>query len=200
MVLLLARQKPLTQAEIRALPAGCAATEGRDGIVARAELDLPVAQLLGFAVSMGRAVPDAIFVARDGDPQAAAAEVEEEAVIEHDPWRLVETGRLADADRVFAGLGEALSGPARDRVRGLFSDPDPARAALGCRVARYARLRSATVTLRDLLGHAHPDVRTAAIEALSELAGPSVAPSVARLQNDPDATVRAAATAALARW
>lgn len=203
MILLLTRNRPLNAAEARALPNGCKPVDGTDGVVARADVDLPVAALLGFAVTMGRAVPDAIFVAQESGaptvvkvPEGVKVAPPEEAKVERDPWRLLDAGKLPEAEKIFTELGEKL--PQRERVRGLFTDDNPERAAFGCKLARIAGMRSMAINLRGLLGHGHPDVRAAACTALGALAGPSMAPAVAALQNDPDNEVRTAAIAALA--
>ncbi|MES2640990.1 MAG: HEAT repeat domain-containing protein [Myxococcota bacterium] len=220
-ILLLSRPRPLTSAEIRLLPKGCVATDGAGGLVARADLDLPLAALLGYAVAMGRAVPDAFFgvqehaaapvvdtgaPAPDGTravavpPPAAApaAAPPEETITETDPWKLVDAGKVAEAERVFAS-GNGLDPAGRDRCRRLQSSGDPEEVALGCRIARLTNWKSIVVNLRPLLKHAHPAVRRDAAEAIGALAGPSMAATVRLLINDPDAEVKAAAVAALAR-
>lgn len=201
-VLLLSRPKPLTPAEVKALPKGCFPVDGGDGVVARAEIDLPLGGLLGYAVAMGRAVPDALFSVEDVPvvhpvevaPAAAPAEV----ITEADPWALVDAGRPADAERVFAA-GNGLDPAGRDRCRLLLASGDPHMVALGCRVARITNWKSIVVNLRPLLRHDHPAVRRDAVEAIGVLAGPSMAGAVRPLAADPDAEVKAAALTALAR-
>lgn len=218
-ILLLSRPRPLTPAEVRLLPKGCVATDGSDGVVARADLDLPLAGLLGYAVAMGRAVPDAFFgvqehpaaavvdtgaPAPDGTraaaapPPVAAAPAQAETITETDPWKLVDAGRFAEAERVFAA-GNGLDPAGRDRCRQLQASGDPEQVALGCRIARHTNWKSIVVNLRPLLRHAHPSVRRDAAEAIGVLAGPSMAATVRPLITDPDAEVKAAAIAALAR-
>lgn len=214
-VFLLSRPKPLTSAEQRALPKGCVATDGSGGVVARAEVDLPLGGLLGYAVAMGRAVPDALFSAEnlpavapvDAAPVAAAPSAPAaptapaappEVITETDPWKLFDAGKLADAERVFAS-GNGLDAPGRERCRTLLMGHDPVTVAFGCRVARVTNWKSIVVNLRPLLRHDHPQVRRDAVEAIGALAGPSMAGTVKPLVNDPDADVKAAATAALAK-
>lgn len=184
-VLLLTRATPLTPEEAARLPRGAVAADGTDGVVARADVELPQGGLLAFAVALGRAVPDAVFAVQEGP----AAELPDA-----DPWRLVEEGRFAEAERVFAA-GRALEADGRARLRAMWRLPDAEVVALGCRIARVAGWRSAASDLRSLLGHAHPLVRRDAALALGDLAGPSVLPSLRPLLTDPDAEVRAAAQA-----
>ena len=58
-VLTLHRATPLRRDEIAALPQGCYPVMSAGTVVARAELDLPVAHMMRFAVEMIRAIPDA---------------------------------------------------------------------------------------------------------------------------------------------
>lgn len=219
-ILLLSRPRPLTAAETRLLPKGCTATDGGEGVVARAEVDLPLAGLLGYAVAMGRAVPDAFFgvqevpavstgapppgtpsaaeVAMNPAAPAAVAAPAEEVITEADPWKLVDAGKHAQAERVFGG-GNGLDPAGRERTRRLLTSGDPEEVALGCRISRLTQWRSIVVNLRPLLRHEHPSVRRDAAEAIGALAGPSMAATVRPLVNDPDAEVKAAAVAALAR-
>ena len=60
-VLTLYRDRPLNADERARLPKGCLAITGNLGICARAEVDLPTAELVAYAVQMGRAAPDARF-------------------------------------------------------------------------------------------------------------------------------------------
>ncbi|MDP2315353.1 MAG: HEAT repeat domain-containing protein [Pseudomonadota bacterium] len=226
-ILLLSRPRPLTPAEIRLLPKGCVATDGSAGVVARAEVDLPLAGLLGFAVAMGRAVPDAFFGVQETPPPAntgapapegtivgsaatggaavpvpaappAALAPTDDVITETDGWKLVDAGQIPQAERVF-GAGNPLDAAGRDRCRRLHNSGDPEEVALGCRIARLTNWKSIVVNLRPLLKHAHPSVRRDAAEAIGALAGPSMAATVRPLLTDPDAEVKAAATAALAR-
>lgn len=213
-VFLLSRPKRLTPSEMRMLPRGCVATDGSTAVVARAEVDLPLGGLLGYAVAMGRAVPDALFSAEDL-PAVAPIEVEpanvpayvpakatatggpDEVITETNPWKLVDAGQIAQAERVFAA-GNGLDGPGRERCRQLLSNRDPGMIALGCRVARVTSWKSIVVNLRPLLRHDHPEVRRAAVDAIGALAGPSMAAAIKPLLTDPDADVKAAAEAAFA--
>lgn len=202
--LLLSRATKLTPVEIARLPRGARATDGADGVVACADLDLPLAGLLGFAVSMGRAIPDAVFsVLEAGAALPAVAPAAPEPgdapanITEHDPWKLVAAGDYANAEKVLAGVG--LDATGRERVRALWRGPDPGQAAFGCRAARAAGWKAAVTDLRRLLTHGHPDVRRDAALALGDLAGPSLAMALRPLEKDPDADVRAAAKEALGK-
>lgn len=233
-VFLLSRPKPLSSAEVRLLPKGCVPTDGSGGVVARAEVDLPLGGLLGYAVSMGRAVPDALFSAENlpvvapvegmrgapavppasasaagapavpsapavpAAPSLPSAPPADEVITESDPWKLYDAGKMAEAERVF-GAGNGLDGPGRDRCRALLMGRDPAAAAFGCRVARLTNWKSIVVNLRPLLRHDHPEVRRDAVEAIGALAGPSMFATIKPLLSDPDAEVKAAATAAVAK-
>lgn len=208
-VMLLSRPRPLTPAEMKLLPKGAVATNGGDGVVARAEVDLPMGGLLGYAVALGRVAPDALFSVLDlpvvanpdrgaPDPAAAPPPAPEEVITETDPWKLVDAGDIPKAERVFAaGVGLDVQG--RDRCRRLLNSGDPGEVALGCRVARLTNWKSIVVNLRPLLRHPHPWVRRDAAEAIGVLAGPSMAATLRPLLTDPDAEVKTAATAALAR-
>lgn len=201
-ILLLSRPRVLTAAEKRLLPDGCVATNGAEGVVARAELDLPLEALLGYAVAMGRAVPDAFFGVQQGaasaDTAAAASPEPDEVITETDPWKLLDAGKVDQAERVFAS-GNGLDAAGRDRCRQLQTSGQSDQVALGCRIARLTNWKSVVVNLRPLLRHAHPSVRRDAAAAIGALAGPSMAPAVRPLINDPDAAVKAAAIEALAR-
>jgi hypothetical protein len=200
-ILLLSRPKPLTAVEARALPKGCEPVDGDGGVVARAEVDLPLGGLLGYAVAMGRAVPDALFSVLEAQVIAKppADDAPSDGVItETNPWALVDARRLADAERVFAA-GNGLDAAGRDRCRLLLSAADSAEVALGCRIARVTNWKSIVVNLRPLLRHDHPAVRRDAVAAIGALAGPSMAAAVRPLLEDPDAEVKAAAKEAFAR-
>jgi len=200
-ILLLSRPKPLTAVEARARPKGCEPVDGDGGVVARAEVDLPLGGLLGYAVAMGRAVPDALFSVLEAQVIAKppADDAPSDAVItETNPWALVDARRLADAERVFAA-GNGLDAAGRDRCRLLLSAADSAEVALGCRIARVTNWKSIVVNLRPLLRHDHPAVRRDAAAAIGALAGPSMAAAVRPLLEDPDAEVKAAAKEAFAR-
>ena len=221
-VLLLSRPKVLTSTEIKALPKGCAATDGSGGVVARAEVDLPLGGLLGYAVAMGRAVPDALFSVEDlqvvagidrsppavdyappvlapSRPGLPAAPVGgAEVITETDPWKLAAAGDLVNAERVFAA-GNGLDAAGRDRCRALFTNADPVQVAFGCRIARITVWKSIVMSLRPLLTHPHPTVRRDAVMAVGVLAGPSFSVALKPLLADPDAEVQAAAVEAYAK-
>lgn len=211
-ILLLSRPKPLTPAEAKALPTGCVAGDGKDGVVARAEVHLPINQLLGYAVAMARAVPDAMFLVQDEGvslqktpPPAAAREATapqaaapEEVITETDGWKLFDAGKRREAERVFAA-GNGLDGEGRERCRRLLISADAEDVAFGCRVARITDWKSASGNLRNLVRHAHPSVRRDAAEAIGALAGPSMSMVLRPLLTDPDAEVREAAKAATAK-
>lgn len=64
-VLTLHRDSPLSRAEIEALPPGCYPVLSGHDVIARAELDLPPAHMIRFAVEMARAIPDAHLEAQE---------------------------------------------------------------------------------------------------------------------------------------
>jgi hypothetical protein len=196
--LILSRASPLSRTEAAALPRGCVATDGAAGVVARAEIDLPLGQLLGYAVAMGRAVPDAIFMVQEGAPAVPADPVTDEVITETDPWKLVDAHKYDEAERVF-GAGNALNADGRLRVNQLWTSQNPGDVALACRIARLTQWKSAVTNLRRLLTHAHPDVRRDAVTAIGALAGPSMEVAVRALEADPDAGVREAAKEARAK-
>ena len=73
-VLTLHRDSPLSRDEIEALPPGCYPIMSSHDVIARAELDLPPAHMVRFAVEMARAVPDAALEAQE-QPTAAGGAV-----------------------------------------------------------------------------------------------------------------------------
>ncbi len=224
-VLLLFRHKLLTHIEKKALPPGCVAGDGTGMIIARAQVDLPLNSLLGYAVAMGRAVPDAFFSVEEAAQEAGAAERIQSAawatmpaelvtaraagggipkpavpdvIPTTDPWKLVDDGDFALAERVFA-VGAGLDSVGRENCRMLLTSRVPEEVAFACRVARLTNWRSIVISVKPLLTHGHPAVRRDAVAAIGALAGPSMAGVVRPLLSDPDPGVYAAAAAALAR-
>jgi hypothetical protein len=228
-ILLLSRPKALTVAEKKLLPKGCVATDGDGGVVARADVDLPLGGLLGYAFALGRAVPDAFFSVQDLPAVAAPGAPDPEAPAARAPAAPAPTAPAAalpapasappPADDVITetdpwklvaagqiaqaervfSAGNGLDSAGRDRCRALLNSRTPEDAALGCRIARMTGWRSIVINLKPLLAHAHPEVRRDAAAAIGALAGPSMAAVLRPLLNDPDAEVKKAAGEALAK-
>lgn len=191
MLLLLSRATPLTPEEAARLPEPAVPVNTNDGVVARAQVDLPLPALLLLTAALARSVPDAVFSVDVGASLPAPP-----PPVAADPWELFREGKYDAAIQAFsAGVKDAD----RDRLRPLFNDPDPDKVVFACKVARLAGWKSAATNLRMLTRHPHPAVREAVAVGLGELAGPSVVPSLRPLLADGDAQVRAAAAAALKR-
>ena len=69
--LMLMRIKPLTDEERKRLPFGCRAVEGKNSVIARADVEIPLSETFKLAVAMGRAVPDASFAFHEHMPPGA---------------------------------------------------------------------------------------------------------------------------------
>ena len=84
--LLLFRDIPLTSEETNKLPTGCFALSPEDTgfltkkIVAQAHIKAPLPMMLKMAVSMGRAVPDAIFGYEEGFTYHSSSRAEDPKV------------------------------------------------------------------------------------------------------------------------
>ena len=200
--LLLGRHDALSADEIRNLPTGALLTDGDGGIRVRATLDLPLAALLDFAYALGEAVAGGVLYVEEPKLEAPAPRPpprdDLDVITEHDPWKLVDAGDPARAERVFA-QGNGLDAAGRQRVQGMWAAADPDTVSLACRIARLTGWKSAVQTLRRLLTHPHPDVRRDAAAAIGDLAGPSLAVALRSLSADPDAEVRSVAGEALAK-
>ena len=84
-VLTLHRDIPLSPDERAELPSGCYPVLSTGDAVARAELDLPVAHMIRFAVEMARAVPDADLEAEERSTTAGGVVLQAGALT--DPFR-----------------------------------------------------------------------------------------------------------------
>jgi hypothetical protein len=84
-VLTLHRDEPLSREERAELPPGCYPVMSTDDVIARAELDLPVAHMIRFAVEMARAVPDADLEAQERPSASGGAVLRAGALT--DPYR-----------------------------------------------------------------------------------------------------------------
>ena len=82
------------------------------------------------------------------------------------------------------------------KARELMQSDDPEKAVFICFAARQFQWKSWVLSIRKLFTHVDPRVRAAAVSAVGELAGPSLAPSVYPMLSDADPDVRRAAEAA----
>lgn len=202
-LLVLLRSHALSPDERAALPEGAVAL-GADGEwVARLRIADPTpAALAAAAFALGRAVPDARLVLEEVVPtpdpaEPAAYDGDEPTAAGAAAAALRTTDPTAGEEAPW--VGRVLDGAAWAEVRGLLQGTDPARVALGCRIARVAVARTAVPLLRRLLTHADTRVRRDAVEAIGALAGPALVPALRPLLNDPSPEVRGAAQAALVR-
>ncbi|NOY24680.1 MAG: HEAT repeat domain-containing protein [Oligoflexia bacterium] len=126
-----------------------------------------------------------------------AAEPVAEPVAEPDPdpWAVLDRDGVQAAAALLAQ--GRLDSKDRDHLRRMLGSADPQTIADGARLAAAADWRSAVTILRRHLTHSSPQVRTAATAAIGRMAGPSVAPAIQRLLDDPDQGVREAAAQAL---
>lgn len=215
------RDTALSPAEIDRLPAGCAVAEGA-GPVARSEVEGNLAELIAHAVAMARAVPDAELeilvpavrakvtarVAHGESAEAALVPVQDpgepapvddaEGQDDVDPWTLVNQGKIAEAERIFAA-GYTVDAVAREKILALTRNPDPVRVALGVRIARLVNYRTFVMNVRQLADHADPKVRVEVALALGALGGRSLLLPLEKLQKDKNAEVRQAATDSIKR-
>lgn len=201
-ILELRRSSPLSAAEIARLPDRCRAVPepADDHVVARAEVDLPTAELARFAFALGQAVPDAELAVTEPPAQVdTPAEDTGEAdddIDRNDPWALLDAGRIDEAEAAFDGFSLDMEG--RDRVRRLYMSTDPKEIALGCRIAGLTGWKSMATNMRRSLNHADTRVRRDAAWAIGKLAGPALIPPLQRLLDDPSPEVREAASEAIA--
>lgn len=226
---ILHRDRPLTEEEWGRLPQGAVVVTDTTDVVARADVDGPLLDLLVFTAQVARAVPDARLVLRlsaavsdvaAGSPQVSAVQTlpvpsdpsaapttpsAAGAGVPSDPALLREDPwALLDKGEIARAeqrfaLGYELDMTGRDRVREMFNSTDPATSALGCRLAGYTNWKSFVTTLRRAVDHADVRVRRDAITAIGKLAGPALVPAVEDKLKDPSPEVQAAASEALAR-
>lgn len=220
------RATALTEEEWTRLPRGAEAVNDGTDMVARAEVDGPLLDLLVFTAALARAVPDGRLLIRlsaaIADVAAGAAATtalqtvqqdagaepppvlevveaaDDPALKREDPWALLDRGDLARAERRFA-MGYELDMTGRDRVRELFNSTDPATSALGARLAGYTNWKSFVTTLRRAVDHADVRVRRDVVIAIGKLAGPAMVPALEDRLRDPSPEVQAAARDAIAR-
>ena len=112
-----------------------------------------------------------------------------------DGWKAAAEGRVDDARLAFA---YGFSSEDRDELRRLLASTDPVKVVRGCVAARAGDQRTSATSIRRLVGHADRRVRLAAVEALGELGGPSMVPSLSPALRDNDPEIKAAAEAAAA--
>jgi hypothetical protein len=186
----LCRSTPLSPPELEKLPLPLVPVALGTEVVAQAQIDLPLPELLQIAFTLGKTFPDATLkVEVPAAPAPAPAPPPSQ-----DPWSLAKDGRYEEAEQA---LGRnALDSAGRDRIRALMNQ-DAKAAAFACRVSAATGWKSNAVNLRGLLGHASPEVRAAAAAAIGELAGPALGPAVRPLLQDADPQVRAAAEVAM---
>jgi len=221
------RDHPLTEEEWSRLPGGAEVVTDKTDVVARADVDGPLLELLHFVAVLARAIPDARLVVRQtaaitdisaGIPQISAVNTlpgvsdrraalpdavepsapPDPALLREDPWDLMDRGEIERAEQRFA-MGYELDPAGRDRVRDMFNSTDPATCALGCRLAGYTNWKSFVMTLRRALEHADVRVRRDAVVAIGKLAGPALVPAIEDKLRDPSPEVQQAARAALTR-
>lgn len=192
---LLSRAAPLTAAELEQLPLPLAPSALGDGVIARATVDLPLPELARLCFELGRLFPDAALSVEETALALPAPDPQEPAPA--DPWDLARQGRYAEALPLLQG--RELQSAQRDQLRLWFGSRDAAAAAFACRAAQATGWKAAATNLRALLSHGDAQVRLAACDAISHLAGPSMGPALRPLQSDPDPEVRKAAEAGLKR-
>ncbi len=223
------RETPLTEEEWVRLPRGCEVVSAGSGVVARAEVDGPLMELLHFVAALARAVPDARLVIRQnaavtdvsaGLPQVTALEtlpvlsegaepgaVGQEAApdVPVDPALIREDPwELMDRGEIERAekrfaLGFELDMAGRDRVRDMFNSTDPATSAMGARLAGYTNWKSFVNILRRGLDHGDVRVRRDCVTAIGRLAGPALVPAIEEKTKDPSPEVAQAAREALKR-
>ena len=110
-------------------------------------------------------------------------------------WDYVEAGQTDVALSMIA-QEPRLTHDAQMKARELMQSDDPEKAVFICFAARQFQWKSWVLSIRKLFSHVDPRVRAAAVSAVGELAGPSLAPSVYPMLSDSDADVRRAAEVA----
>ncbi len=201
-LLVLLRPHPLRPEERAALPEGAVPVADGERVARLRVAEPTVTAVAAAAFALGRAVPDARLivedVARTVDPAEPSAYDGDEPTTEGPAAAPVRTTDPTAGEEA-AWVGRTLDGAGWAEVRGLLQGTDPARVALGARIARVAVARSAVPLLRRLLSHADTRVRRDSVEAIGALAGPALVPALRPLLNDPSPEVRGAAQAALVR-
>ena len=110
-------------------------------------------------------------------------------------WDYVDAGQTDVALSMIAQQPR-LDHDSQMKARELMQSDDPEKAVFVCFAARQFQWKSWVLSIRKLFKHVDPRVRAAAVSAVGELAGPSLAPSVYLMLSDADPDVRGAAEAA----
>jgi len=110
-------------------------------------------------------------------------------------WDYVDAGQTDVALSMIA-QEPRLKHDAQMKARELMQSDDPEKVVFICFAARQFQWKSWVLSIRKLFTHVDPRVRAAAVSAVGELAGPSLAPSVYPMLSDADPDVRRAAEAA----
>ena len=110
-------------------------------------------------------------------------------------WDYVDAGQTDVALSMIA-QEPRLTHDAQMKARELMQSDDPEKVVFICFAARQFQWKSWVLSIRKLFAHVDPRVRAAAVSAVGELAGPSLAPSVYPMLSDSDADVRRAAQTA----
>ena len=110
-------------------------------------------------------------------------------------WDYVDAGQTDVALSMIAQQPR-LDHDSQMKARELMQSDDPEKAVFVCFAARQFQWKSWVLSIRKLFKHVDPRVRAAAVSAVGELAGPSLAPSVYPMLSDADPDVRRAAEAA----
>ena len=210
--LLLFRNHTLTTDEGLRLPVGCFAVPEDDSlfqvsrIVARAQLRAPIPLLLKMAFDMGRAVPDATFGYEEGfvyqENDAYHGEedaLEESSEEEFFSWAaLFEAGKHEDAMKALASVVPPTQEDQIELNR-FFASKQSEKMVFVCRAAILFQWKSMAMKLRIGMRHADPEVRSAVVNAIGILAGPSLSPAIELMRNDVDEGVRNEVVRALKR-
>ena len=127
--------------------------------------------------------------------EKSVQEDERQAKVVHHWWDIVRAG---DTDTALAILEQKdrLNHDDQTNARELLKSENPEDVVFICYAARHFQWKTWALTLRKLFQHSDPRVRKAAVAAVGDLAGPSLASSVLPLTTDADADVRRAADAA----
>ena len=110
-------------------------------------------------------------------------------------WDYVDAGQTDVALSMIA-QAPRLTHDAQMKARELMQSDDPEKVVFICFAARQFQWKSWVLSIRKLFTHVDPRVRAAAVSAVGELAGPSLAPSVYPMLSDVDPDVRRTAEVA----
>lgn len=112
-----------------------------------------------------------------------------------DPWALLKRGKREAAEAAFKG--HRLDDDGRQQVRELLASDSPEKVALGCRISRLTKWKSASAMIGRVLYRDEPGVRMEAVRALGVLAGSGMEPALHMLLRDAEPDVRRAAQRAI---